>query len=381
MNIGYICGFPSYPPRNGGTIHVYNLIRSLRKLGCTIHTLGEETNPDCLTYPLDADGIRALINAIDVLCVRVDGTAVSRDAQKRRSMRLCTAKPIVWEINAPAEERLWMLRTRGETADERWIGRMAKSRMRALRLNWRVFAEESWRRRQARLTAAAICVSNPLKVYAQRYLGIRQCTVVPNGSDPELFDSAEAISLPHHRDEFKVLYAGDSRWPWQGFDLIDELADRARRDGHRIVFIVLSNTPVTRHPRNSNVIRFDSVPYWEVPRYVAAADACLCVYRDFSWSRHGFYLSPLKLFDYMAAGKAVVASRQGQLAEIMGDGQTVMLVENTADAIYEKLMWCAANQDLLHRFGQLNREKVRRYYNWERVARSTLDVLGSVLTK
>ena len=45
------------------------------------------------------------------------------------------------------------------------------------------------------------------------------------------------------------------------------------------------------------------------------------------------YFSPLKLFEYMAAGRAVVASRVGQVAEVVVDGVTGLLFEpgNLAD--------------------------------------------------
>jgi glycosyltransferase involved in cell wall biosynthesis len=48
-----------------------------------------------------------------------------------------------------------------------------------------------------------------------------------------------------------------------------------------------------------------------------------------------FYYSPLKLFEYMAAGRAVVASRVGQVAEILVDGETGLLFEpgNSADLL------------------------------------------------
>ena len=40
-----------------------------------------------------------------------------------------------------------------------------------------------------------------------------------------------------------------------------------------------------------------------------------------------FYFSPLKVFEYMASGRAVVASRIGQVAEVVVDGVTGLLYE------------------------------------------------------
>jgi glycosyltransferase involved in cell wall biosynthesis len=40
-----------------------------------------------------------------------------------------------------------------------------------------------------------------------------------------------------------------------------------------------------------------------------------------------FYFSPLKLYEYMASSRAVVASRIGQVAEVIADGLTGLLYE------------------------------------------------------
>ena len=39
-----------------------------------------------------------------------------------------------------------------------------------------------------------------------------------------------------------------------------------------------------------------------------------------------FYFSPLKLFEYMAAGKPIVASATGQIVDVIEDGRTGLLV-------------------------------------------------------
>jgi glycosyltransferase involved in cell wall biosynthesis len=60
-----------------------------------------------------------------------------------------------------------------------------------------------------------------------------------------------------------------------------------------------------------------------VPLYLAAMDVAVAPYPDLD----EFYYSPLKLFEYMTAGRPVVASRVGQVAEILMDGATGLLFE------------------------------------------------------
>lgn len=63
-----------------------------------------------------------------------------------------------------------------------------------------------------------------------------------------------------------------------------------------------------------------------LPGYLAAADVCVAPYRAVP-PRGPFVNSPIKLFEYMAAGRAIVASRIGQIAEILADERSALLVE------------------------------------------------------
>src|SRR5436309_13991683 len=69
----------------------------------------------------------------------------------------------------------------------------------------------------------------------------------------------------------------------------------------------------------------------DVPPYLAATDVAVAPYP----ALQDFYFSPLKLFEYMATGRAVVASRVGQVAEVVTDGVTGLLFEpgNVADLV------------------------------------------------
>jgi glycosyltransferase involved in cell wall biosynthesis len=66
-----------------------------------------------------------------------------------------------------------------------------------------------------------------------------------------------------------------------------------------------------------------NVAHEEVPQYLALMDVAVAPYP----AVEEFYFSPLKLFEYMAAGRAVVASRIGQVAEVIADGFTGLLYE------------------------------------------------------
>lgn len=65
------------------------------------------------------------------------------------------------------------------------------------------------------------------------------------------------------------------------------------------------------------------VPAPEVPVHLAACDVCVL---PLPWSRHfAYHASPLKLFEYMAAGRAIVASDLPAHREVLEDGRTALL--------------------------------------------------------
>lgn len=381
MKIGYLYGFNSYPPATGGAVHAYNLTRHLAAHGCEVHVVGDQANPACVSHPADDRGLDAFLRAVEVLYVRVDGRSLRRSALKRRCLDRFAPRPIVWEINAPADERLALFaapasppRRAAFPALWRLAGRPAG----ALLTRRRVAAEEAFRRRVARHVRAATAVSTILQTYAVEDLGIRECAVVPNGSDPELFSP----ETPHPNPlagggASKVVYVGDFRWPWQGIELVRTLARRALDERRDIDFVIVTNSPVGGLVPERNVRVCAGVGYFELPAYLAHADVCLCLYRDYGWSRYGFYGSPIKLFDYMAAAKPVVASKQGQIAEVIDDGRDGLLAGSLEDA-YRLVVYCLEHRAEARRLGERAREKVVAFYNWARAAQATLEVIRAV---
>ena len=79
----------------------------------------------------------------------------------------------------------------------------------------------------------------------------------------------------------------------------------------------------------------------------------------------GFYFSPIKVFEYLAAGRAVVAGAAGQNAELLRHEETALLVP-PGDAVrlesaIERLIEDPALRERLARNG---REWVRRERTW-----------------
>ena len=98
-----------------------------------------------------------------------------------------------------------------------------------------------------------------------------------------------------------------------------------------------------------------------VPALMAASDILLAPYapQDF------FYLSPIKIFEYMAAGKAVLAARVGQVGEVIQDGINGVLYDPAdADSLRSGLRMLTEAPELRRRLGESARKTIEERYTW-----------------
>jgi glycosyltransferase involved in cell wall biosynthesis len=73
----------------------------------------------------------------------------------------------------------------------------------------------------------------------------------------------------------------------------------------------------------SRVIFAGSVPHHAVPEYLAAMDVAVAPYPPIE----RFHFSPMKLFEYMAAGRAAVTVALGQIEQLIGSGQQAVFYD------------------------------------------------------
>jgi glycosyltransferase involved in cell wall biosynthesis len=101
-----------------------------------------------------------------------------------------------------------------------------------------------------------------------------------------------------------------------------------------------------------------------VPQYLALMDVAVAPYP----AVEDFYFSPLKLFEYMACSRAVVASRIGQVAEVIADGFTGLLYEpGNHEALRACIRRLRADESLRRELGH-NAEMASSKNTWQQSA-------------
>ena len=93
-----------------------------------------------------------------------------------------------------------------------------------------------------------------------------------------------------------------------------------------------------------------------------------------------FFGSPTKLFEYMAMGKGIVASRLDQIGEILEDGKTALLVPpGDVDALTSAVAKLAGDRTLRECLGAEARRVALERHTWLEHTRRTLDALRDTL--
>jgi glycosyltransferase involved in cell wall biosynthesis len=169
--------------------------------------------------------------------------------------------------------------------------------------------------------------------------------------------------------------------PWKG---VEVLIESARRLPTMHVTLVGGEpeplarlVALVRSLGMADRVRFvGAVPPPERWRYLAAASVCVLPLTRSAFGTS--FTSPLKLFEYMAAARPIVASDLPALREVLQDGDNALLVppEDPA-ALARAIQRLAEDQPLAERLAAQAARDVRAY-TWEARGRRIVDFLGQL---
>jgi len=189
------------------------------------------------------------------------------------------------------------------------------------------------------------------------------------GADVEAFrpdrrSEATRRSLGVPEGAVAVLFSGSFR-PWHGVRVFESAARRLqpRED----LYFVLAGGDRSGEGEGYRGRRLGSVPYAEMPDIVAACDVGVAPYDTsrLGQLRLGFYWSPLKIFEYMAAGLPTVTIPVAPLTGIVReDREGAFFAEGDAASLADTLEALAGDPARRARLGRSARERVVERYSW-----------------
>ena len=284
----------------------------------------------------------------DVLLVRNQGFVASCAFVGRR-----LGIPMVLEMNAPVEESSLYF---DEYAHVPWVPVQLE-------------------RLKVRRADAITVVSSALKRHVIERYGAapEKIVVVPNGADHDLFrsDRPPDLEIANGRPGVVIGFVGSFR-KWHGTRLLTEMirAVGALRPSAR--FVLVGDGPEAADVKRliaelgDRVMWMGRVPHARVPGLVASLDIGVM-------PESNFYGSPLKVIEWMAAARAVVAPDYAPLREVIDDGvHGLLFPPGDASALTARVIQLIDHPFLRESLGWAAAARVRAELSWAENARRVL---------
>jgi glycosyltransferase involved in cell wall biosynthesis len=223
--------------------------------------------------------------------------------------------------------------------------------------------------------------------------GVRSEKIVvnPNGVDVERFrpgvGGAETRrELGIEEDEVVAGFVG-TFGPWHGVEKLAEAIKSITTGGHgvpplqRPKFLLVGSgslhaeveKQLENEVKEGRVIFTGAVAHDRVPKLLDACDILVAPHVRLADGSE-FFGSPTKIFEYMAMGKGIVASRLGQIGEVLVDEETSLLVEpGNVGELGNAIVRLIESETLRKRLGARAREVAAREHTWTHNARRVLD--------
>jgi glycosyltransferase involved in cell wall biosynthesis len=243
--------------------------------------------------------------------------------------------------------------------------------------------------------ATIICISDGLKNHLRDRWNIQESkmAVLPCAAD------VDAFRPNHHSESVRqglglttepiVMWVGGF-YPWHDLDLLlDSFGQVVQQRPDAKLLLVgdgqtrpLIEQKVLKNGLQQAVIMTGAVAHTRVPEILSLADVTVVPATPVSASRGGTG-TPLKLFEYMAAGKAIVATDLNQAKEVIQDGYNGRLVAaGDVNGFTESLLTLLNDPGERGRLGQNARQQAVEQYSWKeytrRLEETYLKVLANV---
>jgi glycosyltransferase involved in cell wall biosynthesis len=330
MRVAYVCADPGVPVfgRKGCSVHVQEVVRSLTRSGAAVTLIAaraggaapaelETLDLQMLPSRVEDDpagreraGLAAneLVNEVLELEGPFDLAYERYSLWSHAGMEYARASgiPGVLEVNAPLIEEQLEHRGLIDRATAEWVAERAFGAATVL-----------------------LAVSSEVAAYLEeRFPAARgRVRVLPNGVNPDRFPAGTEAASPAPRGVFTVGFLGTLK-PWHGLGVLAEAFAALHRQAPASRLLVVGDGPeraslaadLCSHGVAAAADFTGAVEPSQVPGLLASMDVGVAPYEE-----GHFYFSPLKVYEYMAAGLPVVASRIGQLSGLIRDGVTGVL--------------------------------------------------------
>ncbi len=368
---------------DGQAVHIRSLTEALARRGCQLEIVGpDEAAP--AARPLDAQAGVGLRRFLPPAIHEVAELAYSVPAYWRLAARARAFAPnVIYErYNLFFHSGVRLARARGLPLLLEVNAPLAEERARYGKLALKLLAH--WSEQSIwRAATRVLPVTRALADYViAAGVAPERITVIPNGVEREFLDDHDPrpVRARYGLDGKIVLgFAGFVR-DWHGLDrVVSYLGERRRED---IALLIVGDgdarAGLERRAKSLGVdkaVNFTGVVQRDaVPAHLAAFDIAL-------QPAVTAYASPLKLFEYMAAGRAIIAPDVANIREVVDESAAMLVAEDDNKALFGALDALVNDAGLRARFGAAARAAlIRRGFTWDENARRVEEIARSEIT-
>lgn len=370
MRIAYVTVDPGIPVfgTKGASVHIQEVVRELIRRGhdVTVHTTraGDDIPDDLaglevIETRIDADDPGARERAQQEVSARIAARIIAGGADlvyERYSLfstalaevAEATGAAGILEVNAPLIEEQ---RTHRVLVDE-------EAAAKALA-------------RQVAAATATVAVSDPVRDWVRERTGSESVHTVPNG-----VSITRIVPRPEDIGDPVVTFVGTLK-PWHGVaDLLAAAALAKRPWKLRIIGDGPERAALEEQAAGLGIeVDFrGAVAPADMPGQLAGSAIGVAPYPDLGGEQQQ-YFSPLKVYEYLAAGLPVVASAVGQLPQILGELGTLVSPSDPA-ALAAAIDTLAADPVLRGKLGWRGRMQAEEKHSWAGAVDRILGLAG-----
>ncbi len=236
------------------------------------------------------------------------------------------------------------------------------------------------------LSDAIICPSRVTRDYiASLGLNRKLVTVIPNGVSPSDFS---ATPLPVRDGRIPVLLYIGTLADWQGLEIVIkslpkileqqpvrlQIVGRGRSRQRKMLAKQIRKLGIEEH-----VIVQPAVPHHEIPALIASADICVAPLglNDRNVTQGA---CPIKLLEYMAAGRPMLASNMPIVRELVReDVDSLLFSPNDPDDLARQTLVLLNDPELSRRLAESASERARTKFTWHESQKKLLKVYEKLL--
>lgn len=370
MRIAYVTVDPGIPVfgTKGASVHIQEVVRELIRRGhdVTVHTTraGRDIPDDLaglkvIETRIEADDPAARERAQQEVSARIAARIIAGGADlvyERYSLfstalaevAEATGAAGILEVNAPLIEEQ---RTHRVLVDEEAAGKALA--------------------RQVAAATATVAVSDPVRDWVRERTGSESVRTVPNG-----VSITRIVPRPEDIGDPVVTFVGTLK-PWHGVaDLLAAAALAKRPWKLRIIGDGPERAALEEQVAGLGIeVDFrGAVAPADMPGQLAGSAIGVAPYPDLGGEQQQ-YFSPLKVYEYLAAGLPVVASAVGQLPQILGELGTLVPPSDPA-ALATAIDTLAADPVLRGKLGWRGRMQAEEKHSWAGAVDCILDLAG-----